>query len=160
MRSQNGSTWLGIILIALGVLFFLSRSFDLGGSIWLLGIGTLFLIGYIAQRAYGFLIPACILLGLGLGELIDMSSLGLGLGFIAIFAVDTLVYRAGASRRAATSNWWPLIPGVIISASAIGDIDRNTLEPIQQIVRDGWPLLLIAIGVLILIGSFSRRQVS
>ena len=89
----------------------------------------------------------CILAGLGLGELIGWSSLGLGLGFIAIFVIDLLVRGK--------SHWWPLIPGVIITLDALGDRANVVIAPLRGLVANWWPLLLIAIGLLLL---FQNRR--
>ena len=140
----------GLILIALGVLFLLSRNLNLGGSIWLIGVGAIFLLAYFTSRSYGWLIPGCILVGLGVGDALGMSDLGLGLGFIAIFAVDTLV-------RGRASHWWPLIPGVIIAGNAFVDTNRAFFRPIQTAISDWWPLLLVVLGVLILFRGTGRR---
>jgi len=155
-RSTNNPTIVGVVLIALGVLFLLGQSLNLSGSIWLIGLGALFLVGYFARRSYGLLIPGCILLGLGAGEAIGFSDLGLGLGFIAIFAVDTLVYRTGAAQGGSTSHWWPLIPGVIIAGSAVANSNRALFGSFGQVIHDWWPLLLVGLGVLLLVQQFVR----
>lgn len=141
----------GLILIVLGVLFLLRDQINLSGGIVLLALGAIFLIGYFTSCGYGLLIPGCILAGLGLGEMLNSSSLGLGLGFIAIFGIDTLV-------RGRMSHWWPLIPGVIITADAALSNDNPAFAAIRNVVADWWPLLLVLLGVLILLQSMSRRQ--
>ena len=134
----------GLILIALGVLFLVGR---LSGVIVLGGLGAIFIVAYLTTRKYGWLIPGCILAGLGLGELLGWSSLGLGLGFIGIFVID-LIMRG-------KSHWWPLIPGVIITLDALGDRANVVIAPLRGLVASGWPLLLIAIGLLLL---FQNRR--
>jgi hypothetical protein len=119
---------LGVVLVAL---LFLEGSSE-AESLFLIGlflIGGVFVAGYLYSRAYGLLIPGCILLGLGLGPLVGggpvdvefgpgiqvtISSfgedtfvlLGLGVGFVAIYVIP-LVYQG-------RSHWWPLIPGLIL----------------------------------------------
>jgi hypothetical protein len=108
-------------------------------------LGTAFLVGYFRSRAYGLLVAACILLGLGFGALGERSSIdfrsfsqfGLGLGFLCIFVIDT-IYRGGA-------HWWPLIPGGILLVTSVGDT-----RALRLLVK-GWPLILVLIGVVLLL---------
>ena len=135
----------GLILIGLGVFFLLGRT-ALSGALFLGGLGAIFLVAYLSSRNYGLLIPGCILAGLGVGELINWSSLGLGLGFIAIFVIDRLARGK--------SHWWPLIPGGIITISALTERGGPLIAPLRGLVDNFWPLLLIAVGLLLL---FRRR---
>jgi len=92
----------GVALIALGLgLWVLQRMEALGPAAFYLLVGGVLLAAYLAQRKFGFLVPACILLGLGAGtigrssvlDLGDTSMLGLGLGFVAIFLIALLYER-------------------------------------------------------------------
>ncbi len=147
-RSQMNQILPGLILIALGILFLLGRT-ALSGAVFLGGLGAIFIIAYFGTRKYGWLIPGCILAGLGVGELMGWSSLGLGLGFIAIFVVDLIVRGK--------SHWWPLIPGVIISLDALNSRAGAVLAPIQGLINNFWPVLLIVIGVLLLFPNLRRK---
>jgi hypothetical protein len=147
-RSSMNRMLPGLILIALGVIFLLSRTFvALSGAVLLGGLGALFIFAYFATRKYGWLIPGSILAGLGFGELIGWSSLGLGLGFIGIFVIDVIVRGK--------SHWWPLIPGVIITLDALGDRANVVIAPLRNLISNWWPLLLIVIGLWLL---FQNRR--
>ena len=150
-QAQRNQVIPWVILIGLGLLFLFRDRINLGGGIVLAGLGAIFIAAYLASRNYGLLIPGCILAGLGAGEWIGSSSLGLGLGFVAIFAIDTLV-------RGRASAWWPLVPGVIIAGNAALEGNSAAVRTIRQAASDWWPLLLVLIGVLILVQSISRRQ--
>lgn len=150
-RAQRNQLLPGLILIGLGVLFLLARTTTLSGWIVLAGLGVIFIAAYLSSRSYGLLIPGCILLGLGLGDAAGLSNLGLGLGFIAIFAVDTLV-------RGRMSHWWPLIPGVIIAGDAALNANIAGVGSVRSVVLEWWPLLLILIGVLVLVRTMSGRR--
>ena len=69
--------------------------------------------------------------------------LGLGVGFLAIYIIARLYERE--------SHWWPLIPGSILTFIGI-----PKTEEIWAFMRSNWPLILVAIGLLILIGAFRR----
>lgn len=145
----------GLVLVLLGLGFFLLQRVEgLGDEVVLLLIGAAFLIGYFFQRSYGLLIPGCILIGLGAGGMINEDrlwwadagwQLGLGAGFLAIYAIDRL-YRG-------RTPWWPLIPGAVLVLVGLA-----RTGPIFKFLLRNWPLLLVAVGVLILIGAFRQRR--
>jgi hypothetical protein len=147
------------LLIVIGVFAFAANIWNsryLSESIPL-AIGIAFLVAYALTRRYGFLVPGGILSGAGAGVL--ASSLlnvldggpyvviGGGIGFLLIFCVDMLVSRQAM-------RWWPVIPGGLMVLIGAGSAGEN-----QGFVRqlEIWsPLLLVAVGVLILIAR--RRQ--
>ena len=140
----------GLILIALGIVLLLMQYFEFGPGLFLLLLGFSFLVGYAGTRTYGLLIPGCILAGLGIGLIFGrvplredvMVSLGLGLGFIAIFVVQMII--------AGRSHWWPLIPGGLLILAGIAE----SVPQLQLLLEKGWPLILILIGLAILAGQF------
>lgn len=160
MNPENrGRVIAGAVLILLGVAFFAMQFFgELGSSAILFLAGVAFIGGYFYTRAYGLLIPGCILAGLALGQLAErgglfsfsgLSSVGLGVGFIAIFLID-LVYTG-------SWRWWPLIPGGILVLTGLATANAT----LQILIERGWPLILVAIGLIILAGAFgltSRRN--
>jgi len=156
-RRQNIAA--GATLIVLGLALFALDRFDgLGRTAVFFVLGAGFLAAYLARREYGFLVPAGVMLGLGLGRagrgsLLEFSDnpvwLGLGCGFLAIWLIE-LIYR----RR---NQWWPLIPGTVLILVGLPDTDE-----LFEYLLDNWPLLLVAAGVLLLIVAFrpSRRRES
>ncbi len=160
MDDQNrGRMIAGAVLILLGVAFFAMQFFGgLGASAILFVVGLIFLVAYFYTRTYGFLIPGCILAGLALGQVAargglfavnGLSGIGLGIGFLAIFVIDWLYTR--------NMRWWPLIPGGIITLGGIASAN----EKLQELLSKGWPLILVAIGLVILAGAFGltgRKQ--
>lgn len=145
----------GVMLILFGLaLFGLQYIGDLGDSIILLGAGLLFVAGYLYSRTYLLLVLGCIVVGLGIGSLgersvwiwSEYSKIGLGIGFILIYLID-LLYR----RR---SHWWPLIPGVVLILLGL----RSWGKAWRFLVSDGWPLILVIIGVLVLLGAVGRKR--
>ena len=114
-------------------------------------VGGAFLAAYFYRKEFGFLIPGCLLLGLAGGSLGrttffadgQATLLGLGFGFAAITVIG-LVYER--EFRA-----WALIP-----ASVLILLGFPNTGPIIRYVFENWPLILVAVGVMILIGSFGR----
>lgn len=150
-RTRGGRATAGAILIVLGLALLANQLVEgFGGQIWTILIGGLFVAGYFNRKAYGLLIPGCILLGVSLGNLDfgslsqfgDLDQIGLGLAFIAIFVIDSL-YRG-------RSHLWPLIPGVVLLVSGAAQAS----EQIQDLLEVGWPVILILIGLIVLAGGF------
>lgn len=165
MVERRRGSWVGgLVLIILGAIFLINQlNPDLiSGWIFLTGLALIFLAAYVSTRQYGFLIPGCIFLGLGVpvalmdNKVIADSTgqgglvvVGLGLGFVAIWLIDTLVARGRPGA------WWPLIPGVIlllVGASILAE-NQGWLASIGQ----WWPLIFIIIGVWILLDRLLRR---
>lgn len=145
-RSQVSA---GLILIAIGLgLYVIERVEGIGQEAVLLVIGAAFLIAYFVRKNYGLLIPGCILLGIGIGNIGrdsflafgESTFLGLGFGFIAIYVIARL-YEG-------KTQWWPLIPGGVMLIMAI---PRG--HEFVGYLWGHWQLLLVLIGVLILIGA-------
>jgi Na+/H+ antiporter NhaD/arsenite permease-like protein len=144
----------GIALIVIGtVLYLLERSRGIDAAAVFLLMGSAFFAAYLYRREYGYLVPAGILLGLGTGTILgqtryafgDTTLFGLGLGFIAIYVVSLLYERK--------NRWWPLIPGgvlILLNVPRVGDT--------VDFFFDNWPLILIIVGVLILLGAFRPRR--
>ena len=142
----------GATLIVVGlVLFFLQNMKGFGETAIFAALGAIFLIGYLWRKSYGLLVPAGILLGLAVGSYFDeiaegttdWSLFGLGCGFFVIYLLD-LLYRR---RR----HWWPVVPGTILVLLAF-----PATEDLLHLVLDHWPLLLVLIGVVIVLGAFVR----
>jgi hypothetical protein len=145
----------GVVLVVIGlVLFALELGVSYGREVTLLLVGGLFLAGYTYRRLYGLLIFGSILAGLGLGSLvahwlaldIDFELVGLGLGFIGIYAVDLLGKRS--SRR------WPVIPGVVLVL--YGVVKENA--SLQRLVENGWPIIIVVAGLVMLLGGVRKRD--
>ena len=145
---------IGVILMVVGLFFFLRLRFDfLESEYLLLVIGLVFLGAYLSQKRYGLMVPAGVLMGLGVGRLIDKNltgfaegdQLGLGLGFLAVFFVP-LVYQR-------KSHWWPLIPGGVLVLSAF-----ESTENIARYLFDHWPLALVAVGALLVVLAWMDRE--
>lgn len=148
----------GVILIALGALFFVIQLTDVGGESVVAVIGCAFLVAYAFTRQYGFLVPGGIMTGLGLGIVWQSQAmpeeggvvvLGLGAGFLSIYVIDLLVRRASAL-------WWPIVPGGILTTIGIL-IEADRIDMLAGL-EWGWPLVLIAIGAILLIRQLRRRE--
>jgi hypothetical protein len=154
-RGARDQIVFAVILIVVGVAGLAARiwqpSGDIGG--WVVAaIGLGFLGAFFYTRIYGYLIPGGIMTGLGLGIVASQSFtwsssesegglvvLGLGAGFLSIWAIGSLV-------QLAQHHWWPLIPGGILAtvgtALLIGGGAIRAL--------DYWGVILVAIGLVVI----------
>ncbi len=138
---KKGSYVSGIILIILGIGYISGFSF-LGHNARNIQVllGGLFLAGYFYKDSYGLLIPGCLLLGIAFSDplaavfhRVHFPTLGLGVGFIAIYFID-LVNKG-------KTHWWPLIPGSILLIPKIFSM--------RMLFSIGWGVALIAFGIYI-----------
>ena len=156
-RDREGRLWLGLILIGLGAIFLLDRLVpDIGAYLPLL-VGLGFFVAFLATRAYGFLIPAGIVSGVGAGIVLQRSYpeggiflLALGTGFVAIWLIGSLF-------RLREQHWWPLIPGGILITIGLVDLADEGGQ-LAELLDIGWPLLLVAVGLLVIIRALAERR--
>jgi len=160
---RHGSGW---VLIALGVLLLAGNLFHVSGGIFLIALGGAFLAGYFTNRRYGLLIPAMILIGLGIGVLFEdwryfdlhdfAVPLFLGLGFISIYLIDRFSWNQ--------SSTWPLWPGGILVIIALWGIAietglfRDIWWEMTDLFGTWWPVLLIIWGVYLLLKRGEKRE--
>ncbi len=145
----------GVVLIVLGVLFLLVQRLGVGGEAVVALIGAAFLTAYALTRQYGFLVPGGIMTGLGIGILYENRLaangapvlLGLGLGFVAIYAISAL-------RGRMPGDWWPLIPGTVLTV--IGLMRAAQATGTLQTIGRWWPLALILIGLYVVVRRPAR----
>ncbi len=153
-RRDNAAVTFGAVLVVVGAVLLGGRFSDVvaagGPALW---IGLGFLTWWAFSGNYGLLVPAGVLTGLGVGLMLaDLEfygnpvALGLGVGFLAIYALDAL-------RRRSRSSWWPLVPG---AALVIVGLLQNTSRW-DSLGGLGWPLLLIVIGLVVIGGALARR---
>ena len=139
----------GVILIGLGLIFFAAQWFSEDGAFVLGAISFVFLALSAVTRKIGFFIPGAILGGLAIGVGLEDAGygmqgsavvLGLSGGFLAIFVANVLTRMP--------AYWWPLIPGGILAVVGTSQLIGGTEA--ERAVALAWPVVLIAVGVLIL----------
>lgn len=144
-------------LIVLGLGLYVMQFLDASTQpLLLVFIGGVFLTAYFSTKTYGYLITGCIVAGLGIGKfgeeprwflMSDFTEIGLAIGFAMIYLIR-MVYE----RR---SHWWPLIPSAALFLAGLQAWRRFRLFVFSQ---RGWPLLIVIVGVLIILGAVGRRK--
>lgn len=160
-----------MVIVGIGLFFLLAQFVPDIGRYITLAIGLIFLAAFVAKREYGFLIPGCIVSGVGIGVVLastlDDPWSGVSMlfsisgGFIAIWIISTLMHSAdrgwpdGDSKDVARALWWPLIPGGILALIGLIVLAEDGFE--SDLLR-WWPLLIIGAGLIVLISSLRRRR--
>ena len=170
-KRDRGGLIAGFVIISIGAFFLLAQVVpDIGRWIPLF-IGVIFLAAFLPKLEYGFLIPGCIVSGVGIGVVLTgyvddpwtgaVVLFSIGGGFIAIWIVSMLIrafdkdWPRGESKDAAQALWWPLIPGgilIIIGFVVLAD------EGLESDLLQWWPLIIIGAGLVVLLTSLRRRN--
>jgi hypothetical protein len=160
----------GLVVIAIGVFLLAGQFIDDIGRFVTLFIGLIFLAAFVLKREYGFLIPGCIVSGVGIGILLATTLddpwsgaavlFSIAGGFIAIWVVSIFMrsvdkgWPRGDAKDAGQALWWPLIPGGILALIGLVVLAE---EGVGSDILRWWPVLLIGAGLLILISAMRRR---
>ena len=155
-RGDVGLT-VGAVLVTIGALLLAGRFSAVvaaGGAPLIIGAGCL--VWWVLDGNYALLLPAGVLTGIGAGLMLGSAgfygnpvALGLGAGFLAIYALDAVRFRGRTA-------WWPLVPG---TALVIVGLLENT-SGWAAVGSPGWPLFLIIIGLIIVAVALWRRGAS
>ena len=146
----------GLILVVIGIGLLVAQFTAVGGVIVVLLLGIAFLIAAFMTRNYGFVVPGCILSGLGAGLIAselnvpgDPEVIGLGLGFLAIWVIDQFFTRTVPAQ----GRWWPLIPGGILLF--VGLI--TSVQSFGDYAAYIWAAALIIVGGVIIARALMGR---
>lgn len=150
---------LGVMLIAIGLLTFLSQIIDLPDIAWLVlpGLAMIFLIWGLITREIGLLIPGGILAGIALGIYfisgpyagqIEENQGGI---FLLAFSAGWALISLLSLLSKQGFQWWPLIPGGIIGLVGLAVMRGGAAMQLLEILGYAWPLILVAVGIHVLL---------
>ncbi len=152
LGDRNGRLIAGAGLVIAGIGLFALEAVDgAGDAAVLLAIGAVFMALYFMRRLYGLLVAGSIILGVGLGQLLerlsdlsgDVNVIGIGTGFVGIYLIDRLTHDS--------AHWWPLIPGGILLVIGISSVAGASADLV-------FPALLVVAGVALVVGAGRRRE--
>ncbi len=145
---------LGVMLIAIGLLVFLSQIVDVPQVELLIlpGLALIFLLWGLLTREVGLMIPGGILAGIALGVYLiagpyagqieenqgGIFLLAFSAGW-ALISLLSLISKQGF-------QWWPLIPGGIIGLVGLAVMRGGAAMQLLEILGYAWPLVLVAVG--------------
>lgn len=150
---------LGVMLIAIGLLVFLSQVIDLPQIELLIlpGLALIFLLWGLLTREVGLMIPGGILAGIALGvylmtgpyagQIEDNQAGVFLLAFSAGWALISLLSLVSKQGF----QWWPLIPGAIIGLVGLAVMRGGAAMQLLEIIGYAWPLVLVAVGAYLLL---------
>jgi drug/metabolite transporter (DMT)-like permease len=155
----------GIALVAVGGFFLLRRELNWRGpGPILLLIGTVLFVAAALRDFQGPIVPAGVLLGLGVGFLLrdplepwmpPWATLLLGLG-AGLLLASYIERNRSVGRRPA-----PILPGVVLIAiAAFTALSRNVILP-EKLLESAWrlwPWALVVAGVALVVQAVRRRK--
>jgi hypothetical protein len=153
--------WLGVLLVLIGIALLL-QYFVPGieaGTLILIAVGFAFLTGWVLAGSWAAVVPGVLILSLGVAELIeDLALLGQpgedvpGLASAALAVGFALIWLLGYVRGRPSA--WPLWGLAIFGLIGFAQLSGR----IAGIPELGalWPILIIAIGILLLFSARNR----
>lgn len=164
-RSRTGLIS-GLALILIGLLALAAQFFkiDMIGTLLLSALGLVFLAWGLLSRSAGLLIPGGILSGLGLGVILvsgpfaNAGDPALGGVFLASFALGWALITLLSALLPGQFMLWPLIPGGIMAVIGTALLAGEPGLQILALAGQGWPLILIAIGLYMLLWRKGLQQ--
>ncbi len=154
-RGRGRVPWFGIFLVVFGGLLLLQQLLpDLrqAGSILFLAVGVAFLVSWVVNRGMGSLYLGAIISGLAAPGLLEAAGVvsGPGLGTLCLGVAFLFIALVRAASRA---GWgWQAVFGVLLVAIGGSSL---ALSGVSDLL---WPLLLVALGIVVLARSSGVRR--
>ena len=149
----------GVVLVAIGLLVLVAQNVKTEslGLLFLPALGGIFLIAGIIGRQIGFLIPGGILIGIGVGAILEQNAMAAGNGtvqggaFLLGFAGGWFLITVLSKIFTSHTQWWPLIPGGIMALIGGGLLLGGAALNVLEFAGRWWPLILVAVGLVIIV---------
>lgn len=150
---------LGVMLILIGLITFLSQIIDLPSVEWLIlpTLALIFLVWGLIVREIGLVIPGGILAGVALGIYLITGPLAKQLEqdqggvFLIAFSAGWALISLLSPLTKQRFQWWPLIPGGIIGMVGLALLQGGTALRLLEIAGYAWPLILVGVGAYLLL---------
>ena len=150
--------WLGILLVLVGIGLLIQAALPIdtisAGTVLLFALGIALIAGWLFGGSWLAAIPGTLLVALGVARLISELNIynGSGTTALSLAAGFLVIWVIGLARE--RRSRWPLVVAAILGL--IGGI--QVFGNLQNIPELGvvWPVVIIAVGVLLLISSRRR----
>lgn len=155
-EQMKSNVFTGISLIVVGLALYGLQYLEADTRpLALTAVGGLLIASYFGSRSGLSLTLGCVLAGLGVGLfgeprwfiLHEFTEISLAIGFLMIYVIR-LIYEK-------RSHWWPLVPTLILLL-----LGFQKFRSFRQFIfsSKGWPILLVIIGGLIVLGALGRGK--
>lgn len=158
----RGFPWLGVLLVLVGIALLIGYFVPnvSAGTLVLLAIAVAFLAAWLVGSAPLAMVPGLLVLGLGTAELIeDLALLGPagedvpGLASSALALAFLAIWLIGSARGRRST--WPLWGAAIFGLIGVAQLSGRLIN--MPALGALWPVLIIAVGVLLLWGARRDR---
>jgi hypothetical protein len=150
---RRGLPWIGILLVVFGGLLLLRQFFpalEVAGSLLFLAIGVSFLISWAVNRGTGSLYAGSIITALAAPDLVEAAGIRGGDGLGTFLLGLAFLFIALVRSRSRGGIGWQAYVGLILIV--IGG-SQLAIPGLTDLVG---PVLLVAIGILLLAGALRR----
>jgi hypothetical protein len=154
-RGRSRVPWFGIFLVVFGALLLLQQvfpDFKEAGSILFLAVGVAFLVSWVVNRGMGSLYLGAIITALAAPGLLAAANIASGSG-VGTLCLGLAFLFIALVRAASHAGWgWQAGLGAILVAIGASSV---AIPGFSDLV---WPLLLVALGVIVLARSARGRR--
>lgn len=154
-RGRSRVPWFGIFLIVFGALLLAKQAFPTfaqAGSMLFLAVGLAFLVSWLVNRGTASLYLGAIISALAAPDLLSAAGIASGAG-VGPLCLGVAFLFIALVRAASGAGWgWQAVLGVILVALGASSM---AIPGFSDIV---WPLLLVALGVIVLARASSGRR--
>lgn len=147
--------WFGIFLVVFGGLLLLQQAFPAmaaAGSILFLAVGVAFLVSWAVNRGMGSLYLGAIITALAAPGLIEAAGIAAGSGLGTLCLGVAFLFIALVRAASHGGFGWQAVLGAILVAIGASSM---AIPGFSDLV---WPLLLVALGVIVLVRAGAGRR--
>ena len=149
-RGGSRVPWFGIFLVVFGGLLLLQQTrpgLQEAGSVLFLAVGLAFLVSWIVNRGTGSLYLGAIITALAAPGLLEAAGVASG-GGVGTLCLGVAFLFIALVRAASHGGWgWQVVLGAILVAIGASSL---AIPGFGDLI---WPLLLVALGVIVLARS-------
>ncbi len=154
-RGRSRVPWFGLFLVVFGALLLLQQAlpaFKEAGSLLFLAVGVAFLVSWLVDRGVGSLYLGSIITALAVPGLLEAGGVASGPG-VGTLCLGVAFLFIALVRAAARGGWgWQAALGVLLVAIGGSSL---AIPGFSDLI---WPLLLVALGVVVLVRASGVRR--